>query len=149
MKRHGDPEALLRKRRDTNLKWGGRVGDRVSQVTEATNKSCTPETSITEGNLPQDSDASWKSAKGGMLSLLDGGEGGERNAPDVTTGRLVPVGEHHEGSFGVYMAHKINKLRQQTDGTVTRYEGNRKRQLTSLRSCSPAMRTILALLMPS
>ena len=38
-------------------------------------------------------------------------------------GRLVPVGEHHEGSFGVYMAHKMEKLRDQVDGAVARLEG--------------------------
>ncbi|CAM9230361.1 unnamed protein product, partial [Sphacelaria rigidula] len=35
----------------------------------------------------------------------------------------VALGEHHEGSFGIYMAHKISKLRQQTDGTVPRLQG--------------------------
>ncbi|CAN0063470.1 unnamed protein product, partial [Hapterophycus canaliculatus] len=30
----------------------------------------------------------------------------------------VPLGEHHKGSFGVYMAHKMDKLRRQGDGAV-------------------------------
>lgn len=38
-------------------------------------------------------------------------------------GRAVAVGEHHEGSFGIYMAHKMSKLRQQTDGAVARLAG--------------------------
>lgn len=39
------------------------------------------------------------------------------------TGRLVPLGEHHAGSFRVYMSHKMEKLRNQVDGAVARREG--------------------------
>lgn len=124
MKRHGDRKAYLRERGKSSFQWSGRVGDRASQQQRNADssddmgtpllESLTPIAGIKDGASPSQEPKT-------VLSLMAspaqdaGGTAGKR--------RLVTVGEHHEGSMGVYMAHKMDKLRHQVDGAVARLEG--------------------------
>ncbi|CAN0180890.1 unnamed protein product, partial [Discosporangium mesarthrocarpum] len=112
MKRHGSPKGELPHRPVKRTLWGSGRG--YPPLTGEESKECsTPQSegyAVTKG-----------ATTGGSMTdpgrvRDDGGTGGGE-------GRAVPVGMHHEGSFGVYMAHKIDKLRQQMGGTVPRLEG--------------------------
>lgn len=119
MKRHSDPKALLRDRGNSSFKWGSRVGDRPPR--HASKITSDPETPFGKES-PSIKSASENEEEKTIRTLLEG-DGGA--GTDVLGGKFVPLGEHHDGSFGVYMAHKISKLRQQTNGAVGRLEGMR------------------------
>lgn len=131
MKRHSDRSAFLNKRGKGNLRWSGRGMDRdrnpqsterayVSQGHQSSDQSSPSVSerltsrSISGASQPQQE----KSPK---LGECVGAEYGTESASK--TGRLVPLGEHHSGSFRVYMSHKMEKLRNQIDGAVARREG--------------------------
>lgn len=123
MKRHSDPKAFLRERRGGDFRWGGRIGDRPPEERESSQRSSNAETPSPKESLEVNTQAapevSQREAMTATAVLRDTGGGG----PEARAGRLIPVGEHHEGSFSVYMAHKISKLRQQTDGRVAPLQG--------------------------
>lgn len=146
MQRHSDRKAYLREGERHSLQWSGRIrdGDRdtLSNNNGKEDSRDDPEDGATftsqerrpshhhPGTLLSDTSTPTggasprpeKEQSTPVLSLSDSspardGQGSERK------GRLVPVGAHHEGSFGVYMAHKMEKLRDQVDGAVARLEG--------------------------
>lgn len=122
MKRHGDRKAYLRDKGKNSLQWSGRVGDRdanASQQREVLVGSQQQDSLGTPLSDPLTPSAS-ASPPNTARSLVGGGSAEQDGGGK---GRLVPVGEHHEGSFGVYMAHKMDKLRHQVDGAVARLEG--------------------------
>lgn len=148
MQRHSDRKAYLAERQRQSLQWsGGRIRDGDGDVdgnnSEGNNNGRPPDRSsgddgatfasqelhpphhsatLLPGRSTPRSGASprlEKEQESPVLSLSSGPSDGKGNGK----GRLVPVGEHHEGSFGVYMAHKMEKLRDQVDGAVTRLEG--------------------------
>ena len=162
MQRHSDRKAYLAERKRQNLQWsGGRIRDGNGDVdgnnSTGSNNGRPPDRSSSRDDgatfasqerhplhhpgalLPNTqtprSGASPRSEKDQgtpVLSLSSSPSDGKGNGK----GRLVPVGEHHEGSFGVYMAHKMEKLRDQVDGAVARLQG----EIVALRAV--AMRAI-------
>lgn len=103
MKRHGDRKAYFERRQQSNLQWSGRVGDRDREAAAAAGDA------VSQLQVGRD---------------IDSSDPGTPSMPSSSfTAEPVPVGEHHQGSFGVYMAHKMDKLRHQVDGAVRRLEG--------------------------
>lgn len=131
MKRHSDRSAFLKERGKSNLRWSGRVIDRdhnpqpiegayASQGHHSSDRSSpsVPErlnSRSTSGVLQPQQEKSPK--LGENVEAKYGAESASK------TGRLVPLGAHHAGSFRVYMSHKMEKLRNQLDGAVGRREG--------------------------
>lgn len=147
MKRHSDGKAYIDGTREyKKLEWGGRVGDRgdgdrnnrnmasasaAKQGEVATSQhrdSSDSGTPLLSSMLTPNTGEIYHKDESVMLSIASSTSSAGKDA--ARGGRLVKVGEHHEGSFGVYMAHKIDKLRSQVDGTVTRLEGTQTQGLT-------------------
>ncbi len=115
MKRHGDRKAYFEKRQTGSFQWSGKVGDRDAAASQQ------------QGG--RDVDSSDPGTPAASISSPAASPPPEqRTVRDLTLSAAkdaepVPVGEHHQGSFGVYMAHKMDKLRHQVDGGVARLEG--------------------------
>ena len=131
MKRHSDRKAYFEPRQRNNLQWSGRVGDRDRDGAAAAAAAAAPTTgdAASQHQVGRDVDSS----DPGTPSMPSPSPAGspalqQRTVRDVVRSAAsddgpVPVGEHHQGSFGVYMAHKMDKLRHQVDGAVRRLEG--------------------------
>lgn len=129
MKRHSDRKAHFERRQQNNLQWSGRVGDRDRSAAAAAATAATAGDAASQQQVGRDVDSS----DPGTPSMPSPSPTGspalqQRTVRDVvrsaaSDGGPVPVGEHHQGSFGVYMAHKMDKLRHQVDGAVRRVEG--------------------------
>lgn len=141
MKRHGDRKAYLREKGKNNLQWSGRVGDRDATAAAASQQQPPQHHEVAASQVASQQQQGWvgtplsnpftpssSASPPNTARSLVGGGSSEQNRGGNKRSRLVPVGEHHEGSFGVYMAHKMDKLRHQVDGAVARLEGTRRRQ---------------------
>eukprot|EP00752_Nemacystus_decipiens_P004206 g3844.t1 len=130
MKRHSDRKAYFEQRQQNNFRWSGRVGDRDrAAAPPAATSAAAVDDAASQQQVGRDIDSS----DPGTPSMPSPPPAGspvlqQRTVRDVVRSAAsdddpVPVGEHHQGSFGVYMAHKIDKLRHQVDGAVRRLEG--------------------------
>lgn len=127
MKRHSDRKAYFERRQQNNLQWSGRVGDRDRAAAAAATAAAGDAASQQQVGRDVDSSdpgtPSMPSPSSAASPVLQ-----QRTVRDVVQSGAsgdepVAVGEHHQGSFGVYMAHKMDKLRHQVDGAVRRLEG--------------------------
>lgn len=114
MKRHGDRKAYFERRQKGSFQWSGKVGDKDA----ASQQQAGRETDSSDPGTP-----STPLPPSGASPPQE-----QRTVRDLTHSAAkdaepVPLGEHHQGSFGVYMAHKMDKLRHQVDGGVARLEG--------------------------
>lgn len=149
MQRHSDRKAYLVERERHSLQWSGRIrdGDRDALSDNDNGKGSSrddaddgatfssqerhpshhhyPGTLLSDTSTPAGgaSPRTEKVQGTPVLSLSNNSSPARDRQGSARRGRLVPVGEHHEGSFGVYMAHKMEKLRDQVDGAVARLEG--------------------------
>lgn len=132
MKRHSDRKAHFERRQQNNLQWSGRVGDRDRAAAAAATAATA--TAGDAASQQQQAGRDIDSSDPGTPSMATPSSAAASPVPQQKTVRNlvrgaasddgpVPVGEHHQGSFGVYMAHKMDKLRHQVDGAVRRLEG--------------------------
>lgn len=151
MQRHSDRKAYLGERERPSLQWSGRIrdGDRDRDTPSSNNgrDSSSRDGVDNDGaafasqerhpfhhhhpgtlllsdtsSTPRD-EASPRPEKEQRTPVSLSSSPAKDGPGSARKGRLVPVGEHHEGSFGVYMAHKMEKLRDQVDGAVARLGG--------------------------
>ncbi|CAM9559652.1 unnamed protein product [Ectocarpus sp. 4 AP-2014] len=130
MKRHGDRKAYFERRQQhSSLQWSGRVGDkdRAAPAAAAAAATAGDGTDASQG-LPDSNDAGTPASSSASREARSPSSE-QRTVRDLTRSVAkdddgpVPVGEHHQGSFGVYMSHKMDKLRRQVDGAVPRLQG--------------------------
>lgn len=139
MKRHSDRQAFLKESQPKNLNWSGRVGDRDVKLAAAAaaqeqqrcadSKLASQHSDLTANDFrstrllseaPSPLSAAGSQEQRPVRTLVSSSSNPHL---EQRAGRIVAEGEHHEGRMGVYMAHKISKLRSQTDGAVPRLEG--------------------------
>ena len=145
MQRHSDRKAYLGERERHSLQWGGGIRDGGRDALSNNGKESSRDDADDKATFSsQERHPSHHHYPGTLLSDTSTPAGGASPRPEkeqgtpvlslsnspasdrqrsARRGRLVPVGEHHEGSFGVYMAHKMEKLRDQVDSAVARLEG--------------------------
>ncbi|CAM9675855.1 unnamed protein product [Scytosiphon promiscuus] len=136
MKRHGDRKAHFERRQKGSFQWSGRVADRDKPPAAAAAAAANDADSAGSGSASGGEagcqgnqalrDVRTPSTPGDSQAASPVSE--QRTVRDLTHSAskgdgAVPLGEHHKGSFGVYMAHKMDKLRRQGNGAVARLEG--------------------------
>ena len=126
MQRRSNRSAILEEKRKSNLRWSGRVEDRDRDRELAERIRSSQEHSVSDQGSPSISEClAAGSADGSQLQReISATRGDPQGAEDSAekaagNGRLVPLGAHHEGSFRVYMSHKMEKLRNQVGGGVS------------------------------
>ncbi|CAM9486846.1 unnamed protein product, partial [Ectocarpus sp. 13 AM-2016] len=129
MKRHGDRKAYFERRQQhSSLQWSGRVGDKDRAAAAAAAAAAGDGTDTSQG-LPDSNDTGTPASPSASREARSPSSE-QRTVRDLTRSVAkdddgpVPVGEHHQGSMGVYMSHKMDKLRRQVDGTVPRLQGS-------------------------
>ena len=144
MRRHSDRKAYLEQRERHSLQWSSRTRDGDRDPLSNDGKESSRDDAEDGATFASQERHPHHHHPGTLLSDTPTPAGGASPQPEneqrtpvlnlpnspardvqgsARKGRLVPVGEHHEGSFGVYMAHKMEKLRDQVDGAVARLEG--------------------------